>query len=547
MVAAYLAGALPQRRTGVGWRSLTDLPAPAAEPTLTVAGRRRGLRGAGRGCRAPARRPSAAGCSTRCSAPRPPTSRAAPRSGHRRGAQGALEGVLVEGDRGRVGVAVRRRAPRGDAGRLRAVAARAAADRRRPTRWPRSGWRWAGRCSRCWPAAPPTSPRRCEVTGLPCRRRRQARRHPDPGAPHGDEVAVCVPQPGRARPAGCPRWSTLVADLPADALVLDGEALAWSTTTGRPRPFQETASRLDDRDRESRLALTPYFFDVLHLDGRDLLDAPAAERLDGARRAGARALPGAALRPATAEEAAAFQSPRPRRRPRGRRGQGARRALRGRPARRRLGQGQAAAHPRPGGAGRRVGQRPPRRAGSPTSTSAPATRRRRLRDAGQDLQGHDRRDARLADRALPRAARPPATGYVVHVRPEQVVEIAFDGVQRSTRYPGGVALRFARVLRYRDDKRADEADTIDTVRSLAWPRAARNHKCSRLGDTCCQRRHGHGAWRGRPSEPVGDSRVTGSAQPAMTIAGVHSVTSTDRQHGHAATDAAVPLRTPPGT
>ena len=45
-------------------------------------------------------------------------------------------------------------------------------------------------------------------------------------------------------------------------------------------------------------------------------------------------------------------------------------------------------------------------------------------------------------------------GHVVHVRPEQVVEIAFDGVQRSTRYPGGVALRFARVLRYRDDKTA---------------------------------------------------------------------------------------------
>jgi DNA ligase-1 len=56
-------------------------------------------------------------------------------------------------------------------------------------------------------------------------------------------------------------------------------------------------------------------------------------------------------------------------------------------------------------------------------------------------------------------------GYVVTVRPEQVVEIAFDGVQGSTRYPGGMALRFARVVRYRDDKRADEADTVDTVRA----------------------------------------------------------------------------------
>ena len=57
-------------------------------------------------------------------------------------------------------------------------------------------------------------------------------------------------------------------------------------------------------------------------------------------------------------------------------------------------------------------------------------------------------------------------GYVVTVRPEQVVEIAFDGIQTSSRYPGGMALRFARVLRYRDDKTADEADTIDTVRAL---------------------------------------------------------------------------------
>jgi DNA ligase 1 len=65
-------------------------------------------------------------------------------------------------------------------------------------------------------------------------------------------------------------------------------------------------------------------------------------------------------------------------------------------------------------------------------------------------------------------ATSPADGseYVVHVRPEQVVEIAFDGLQRSTRYPGGLALRFARVVRYRDDKTADEADTIDTVRSI---------------------------------------------------------------------------------
>ena len=57
-------------------------------------------------------------------------------------------------------------------------------------------------------------------------------------------------------------------------------------------------------------------------------------------------------------------------------------------------------------------------------------------------------------------------GHVVHVRPEQVVEIALDGLQRSTRYPGGVALRFARVVRYREDKSAAEADTLESVLAL---------------------------------------------------------------------------------
>ena len=60
----------------------------------------------------------------------------------------------------------------------------------------------------------------------------------------------------------------------------------------------------------------------------------------------------------------------------------------------------------------------------------------------------------------------PTDGYVVQLRPEQVVEVAFDGVQQSSRYPGGLALRFARVLRYRDDKGPDQADSIDTVRAL---------------------------------------------------------------------------------
>jgi DNA ligase-1 len=57
--------------------------------------------------------------------------------------------------------------------------------------------------------------------------------------------------------------------------------------------------------------------------------------------------------------------------------------------------------------------------------------------------------------------------WTVHLRPEQVVEIAFDGLQRSSRYPGGFALRFARVVRYRDDKGPGDADSIQAVRRFA--------------------------------------------------------------------------------
>lgn len=57
-------------------------------------------------------------------------------------------------------------------------------------------------------------------------------------------------------------------------------------------------------------------------------------------------------------------------------------------------------------------------------------------------------------------------GHIVHVRPELVVEVAFDGVQTSPHYPGGLALRFARVKRYREDKTAAGADAIDAVRAI---------------------------------------------------------------------------------
>ena len=114
-----------------------------------------------------------------------------------------------------------------------------------------------------------------------------------------------------------------------------------------------------------------------------------------------------------------------------------------------------------------------RRAGCPTSTSARATPATGgFVMLGKTFKGMtDEMLAWQTERFAGLAVARP-TADVVPVRPEQVVEIAFDGVQRSTRYPGGVALRFARVVRYRDDKTAAEADTVEDVgaRFLLRPR-----------------------------------------------------------------------------
>ena len=93
------------------------------------------------------------------------------------------------------------------------------------------------------------------------------------------------------------------------------------------------------------------------------------------------------------------------------------------------------------------------------------------------------------------------SAHVVHVRPELVVEIAFDGVQTSSRYPGGVALRFARVIRYRPDKRADEADTIDAVRALSSDARGRARPAGRTCVDVAAEGRGH---------RVGDRTAAGS-------------------------------------
>ena len=164
-----------------------------------------------------------------------------------------------------------------------------------------------------------------------------------------------------------------VLALPVETVVIDGEAIALDAS-GRPRPFQETASRTMSStgvdELRARVPVTPYFFDLLHVDGQDLLELPASERFARLAELVLRALlvPRiTAARPQRPESSSTDWSARVTKaswsRPL--------RPLCRRASRSRLGQGQATAHARPRGAGRRVGQRttpgvavqhPPRRA-----------------------------------------------------------------------------------------------------------------------------------------------------------------------------------------
>jgi len=262
----------------------------------------------------------------------------------------------------------------------------------------------------------------------------------------------------------------LLAALPVRSAVLDAEAIALQAD-GRPHPFQVTGARTAGRTDPATLArttpVTTFAFDLLHLDGEDLLDAGAAERF--ARLAAV--VPAEVLVPrvvtADAQEAVEFFDAQV---AAGHEGVVVKN-LDAPYAAGRRGAGWVKVKPRhtldlvvlavEWGSGRRsgtlsnihLGARGPQTPGGFVML-------------GKTFKGMtDEMLAWQTQRFL--ALETHREGYVVHVRPEQVVEIAFDGLQRSTRYPGGLALRFARVLRYRDDKTATEADTIETVRRLA--------------------------------------------------------------------------------
>ncbi|MFC4531967.1 ATP-dependent DNA ligase [Sphaerisporangium dianthi] len=275
-----------------------------------------------------------------------------------------------------------------------------------------------------------------------------------------DEISAQVPELVEA-----------VLALPVDDIVLDGEVIALRPD-GRPEPFQVTASRVSSRIDTARLRettpLSVFFFDTLRVGGVDLLDLPDSER----HEALARSVPAELITPrlvtADPEEGIAFFMEVVRR---GHEGVVAKSPSTPYAAGRR-GAGWVKVKPRhtldlvvlavEWGHGRRQGKLSNLHLGARDPGSGDFVM------LGKTFKGlTDELLAWQTERFLA-LAEGPSDELVVKVRPEMVVEVAFDGVQRSPRYPGGMALRFARVLRYRPDKRAEEADTVDSVRELLF-------------------------------------------------------------------------------
>ncbi|WP_029111508.1 ATP-dependent DNA ligase [Mycobacterium sp. URHD0025] len=252
--------------------------------------------------------------------------------------------------------------------------------------------------------------------------------------------------------------------LTATDLIADAEAIALRPDN-RPQPFQVTAARFGRKNPNDLEPLSVFFFDLLHVDGQDLLDQPTEQRLAALdalipqdRRVDRVVTTDAAVAQefldrtlAAGHEGVMAKAPTAPYEA-GRRGAG---WLKVKPVHTLdlvvLGVER--------GSGRRTGKLSNIHLGARDPDTGGFVM------LGKTFKGMT--DAMLAWQTERfHELRVDDDGWLVTVRPEQVVEIAFDGVQRSSRYPGGVALRFARVLRYRDDKTPDEADTIDAVRAF---------------------------------------------------------------------------------
>ncbi|GLZ55186.1 ATP-dependent DNA ligase [Actinomycetospora sp. NBRC 106378] len=252
-----------------------------------------------------------------------------------------------------------------------------------------------------------------------------------------------------------PEIVALTRELPVDTVVLDGETLAVAED-GRPRAFQESMKGLGNG------AMQPWYFDCLHRDGRDLVDEPLeTRRRELAEIVGDRVIP-SVVRPTPERAAEAIREALAA----GQEGSMVKALDSTYTAGRR---GKAWQKIKPShtfdlvvlacewGSGRRRGWLSNIHLGARTDDGFVMV--------GKTFKGMTDETLRWQTETFPRYETS-RDAHTVYLRPEIVVEIELDGVQTSTRYPGGVALRFARVVRYRDDKPLTETDTLDTLRAL---------------------------------------------------------------------------------
>jgi DNA ligase 1 len=463
---AFLSGELRQRQIGVGWAAVRDAPDPAAAPTLTVAevdaAFERIGRLAGPGSQAERRRLVGELFGRATAAEQ--RFLVGLLSGELR--QGALEGVMVEAIAKAAGVAgaeVRRALMlRGALGPV----AEAALARGVPGL--REFHLQVGR-----PLQPMLASTAPSIEAAIERVGEAAVEWKLDGVrvqlhKAGDEVRVFTRTLDDVT-ARVPEVVEIAMALPVRSAVLDGELIALRPD-GRPQPFQVTAGRLGSRleVERQRLAvpLTLYLFDVLHVDGQDLIDRAGAERhallaamtpealrvprtVTGDPPAAAGFLGDALARGHEGVLVKSLAAPYEA----GRRGAG---WLKVKPVHT-LDLVVLAVE---WGHGRRKGWLSNLHLGARDPETGGFVM------LGKTFKGlTDKLLAWQTERLLELAVGP-TDQWVVRVRPELVVEVAFDGVQASPRYPGGVALRFARVVRYRPDKRAIDADSIGAVQAI---------------------------------------------------------------------------------
>jgi DNA ligase-1 len=467
IIVSWLSGELPQRQIGVGWASLRSLPEAAAVPSLAVRSVDEALSaiGATSGAGSQARRAELLRNLFDAATEEEQTFLRRLLGGDLR--QGALIGVMADAVAKAAGLPaadVRRAAMLG--GALPSVAA--AAMTGRAAALAEFGLQ-VGR-----PVGPMLAQTASDVADalerLGGRAVFEAKLDGARVQIHrsGDQVSIFTRSLDDVT-ARLPEVVETTLALPVTSLVADGEAIALRPD-GRPHKFQVTASRfgrsVDISTARSKLPLSVFFFDVLHRDGADLLDEPGEARaavleeiipvanrvdrlvtsdIDAAQRFLDTTLSAGHEGVMAKSLTAPYEA--------GRRGSG---WLKVKPVHT-LDLVVLAVE---WGSGRRAGKLSNIHLGARDPDTGGFVM------LGKTFKGMTDDMLSWQTERFLELASGPTDGHVVTLRPEQVVEIAFDGVQGSSRYPGGMALRFARVVRYRDDKRSDEADTIETVRAF---------------------------------------------------------------------------------